>query len=117
MVDAILIHSSIFEQSVEYINNSKIMNQKFVKSTMLAVLGTFLLGVFVSPAAAYVDPSVMTYAIQAIAGVVIVVGVSVGVIWRRFKRKAAKVLHIDENAGKEVEADVVAVNPETEERK
>ena len=71
----------------------------------------------VSPAAAYVDPSVMTYAIQAIAGVVIVVGVSVGVIWRRFKKKAAKVLHIDENAGKEVEADVVAVNPENEETK
>jgi len=49
--------------------------------------------------------------------VVIVVGVSVGVIWRRFKKKAAKVLHIDENAGKEIEADVVAVNPETEETK
>jgi len=48
--------------------------------------------------------------------VVIVVGVSVGVIWRRFKKKAAKVLHIDENAGKEIEADVVAVNSETEEK-
>ena len=77
----------------------------------------FFFSIFVSPAAAYVDPSVMTYAIQAIAGVVIVVGVSVGVIWRRFKRKAAKVLHIDENAGKEIEADVVAVNPENEETK
>jgi len=59
----------------------------------------------------------MTYAIQAIAGVVIVVGVSVGVIWRRFKKKAAKVLHIDENAGKEIEGDVVVLNQETEETK
>ena len=93
------------------------MNQKLAKLTLTAVFGAVTLGAFVSPAAAYVDPSVMTYAIQAIAGVVIVVGVSVGVIWRRFKKKAAQVLHIDENAGKEIEADVVAVNPETEETK
>ena len=93
------------------------MNQKLAKLTLTAVFGAVTLGAFVSPVAAYVDPSVMTYAIQAIAGVVIVVGVSVGVIWRRFKKKAAKVLHIDENAGKEIEADVVAVSPETEETK
>ena len=93
------------------------MNQKLAKLILTAVSGAVILGAFVSPAAAYVDPSVMTYAIQAIAGVVIVVGVSVGVIWRRFKKKAAKVLHIDENAGKEIEADVVAVNPEIEETK
>ena len=92
--------------------------QKVISRIIGIGVVTFLVSTsIVSPAAAYVDPSVMTYAIQAIAGVVIVVGVSVGVIWRRFKRKAAKVLHIDENAGKEVEADVVAVNPETEERK
>ena len=72
----------------------------------------FAFSILVSPAAAYVDPSVMTYAIQAIAGVVIVIGVSVGVIWRRFKRKAAKVLHIDENAGKEVEEDVIDFSDE-----
>lgn len=92
------------------------MKLNYAKIVMFISLVAVILGAFVSPAAAYVDPSVMTYAIQAIAGVVIVVGVSIGVIWRRFKRKAAKVLHIDENAGKEVEADVVAVNPETEEK-
>ena len=91
--------------------------QKVISRIIGIGVVTFLVSTsIVSPAAAYVDPSVMTYAIQAIAGVVIVVGVSVGVIWRRFKRKAAKVLHIDENAGKEIEADVVAVNPETEEK-
>ena len=93
------------------------MKPNYAKIVATISLFAIILGVFVSPAAAYVDPSVMTYAIQAIAGVVIVVGVSVGVIWRRFKKKAAKVLHIDENAGKEVEADVVAVNPENEETK
>ena len=31
----------------------------------------------------YIDPSVMTYAIQAIAGVVIAVGATIGIIWRK----------------------------------
>ncbi len=78
--------------------------------------GSILLGavslIFVSPAAAYVDPSVMTYAIQAIAGVVISAGVVFGVIWRRMKNKAKKVLNIDENAKKEVEDDVVEITTE-----
>ena len=93
------------------------MKKSIIKAGTLAAVALTAAAALTTPAAAYVDPSVMTYAIQAIAGVIIVVGVSVGVIWRRFKKKAAKVLHIDENAGKEVEADVVAVNPENEETK
>ena len=93
------------------------MKKSIIKAGTLTAVTLTAAAALITPAAAYVDPSVMTYAIQAIAGVVIVVGVSVGVIWRRFKKKAAKVLHIDENAGKEIEADVVAVNPETEETK
>ena len=92
------------------------MKKSIIKAGTLSAVTLTAAAALITPAAAYVDPSVMTYAIQAIAGVVIVVGVSVGVIWRRFKKKAAKVLHIDENAGKEIEADVVAVNPETEEK-
>ena len=92
------------------------MKKSIIKAGTLSAVTLTAAAALITPAAAYVDPSVMTYAIQAIAGVVIVVGVSVGVIWRRFKRKAAKVLHIDENAGKEIEADVVAVNSETEEK-
>ena len=93
------------------------MKKSIIKAGTLTAVTLTAAAALITPAAAYVDPSVMTYAIQAIAGVVIVVGVSVGVIWRRFKKKAAKVLHIDENAGKEIEADVVAVSPETEETK
>ena len=58
---------------------------------------------------AYVDPSVMSYTVQAIAGVAIALGVVFGVVWRRVKRGANKVLKRDENAGKEVEDDVQAV--------
>ena len=63
-----------------------------------------------TPVLSYVDPSVMSYAVQAIAGVVIACGVVFGVIWRKMKRNAQKVLKIDENAGKEVEADIQIVD-------
>lgn len=57
-------------------------------------------------ASAYVDPSVMSYTVQAIAGVAIAFGVIFGVVWRRVKRGAKKALNIDENAGKEVEEEL-----------
>ena len=56
---------------------------------------------------AYVDPSVMSYTVQAIAGVAIALGVVFGVVWRRVKSGANKALGRDENAGKEVENDIV----------
>lgn len=63
--------------------------------------------VFPMPAFAYVDPSVMTYTVQTIAAVVIGTGAVAGLMWRRAVRNAKKVLNIDENAGKEIEDDVV----------
>ena len=60
------------------------------------------------PASAYVDPSVSSMLIQGIVGVVVAVAAVAGVLWRRAKKKAQEVLHIDENAGKTVEEDVVA---------
>lgn len=55
---------------------------------------------------AYVDPSVMSYTVQAITGVAIALGVVFGVVWRKIKKGANKALGRDENAGKEVEEDV-----------
>ena len=55
----------------------------------------------------YVDPSVMSYTFQAIAGVIIALGVVIGVVWRKVKKGANKALGRDENAGKEIEEDVV----------
>ena len=55
---------------------------------------------------AYIDPSVMSYTVQAIAGVAIALGVVFGVVWRKIKRGAGKALGRDENSGKEVEDDV-----------
>lgn len=55
------------------------------------------------PAMAYVDPSVMTYTIQALAGVAVALGAVAGVVWRRARKRVLALLHIDENAGKIVE--------------
>ena len=49
----------------------------------------------------------MSYTVQAIAGVAIALGVVFGVVWRKVKRGASKALGRDENAGKEVEDEIV----------
>ena len=62
---------------------------------------------------AYIDPSVMTYVIQAVAGVVIALGAVFGIYFRRMKKALFAFLHIDENRNKEVESDdVVYRKPE-----
>ncbi len=73
---------------------------------------------FGANANAYIDPSVMTYLIQAIAGVVIAVGAVIGIYWRRAKKKVNTALGIDENRNKEIESDdiVVAQQPSEEEK-
>lgn len=81
-----------------------------------ALIGTTALMCGVT-ASAYIDPSVMTYLIQAIAGVVIAVGAAVGIYFRRAKKKLNDKLGIDENAGKEVESDDIVVAAEDEEKK
>ena len=58
-------------------------------------------------ASAYLDPSVMTYTIQVVAGVVVAVGAVVGVYWRKAKKKVQDSLGMDENAKKTVEEDVI----------
>ena len=58
---------------------------------------------------AYIDPSVLTYVIQAIAGVIIAVGAVAGIYWRRAKKKLNDKLGIDENKNKEVESDDIIV--------
>ena len=48
----------------------------------------------------YIDPSVMTYAIQAAAGIVIAVGAFLGIYFRKIKKKVSKKLGVDENRNK-----------------
>ena len=66
--------------------------RKLLDHALLAV-GVML--IFSTTAFAYLDPSVMTYAIQVVAGVVIAVGAVIGIYWRRAKKKVGDKLGID----------------------
>ena len=67
-------------------------------------------------ARAYIDPSVTTYLIQAIAGIVIAAGAAFGIYFRRAKKKMNEKLGIDENRNKEVESDEIIVKDDSSEK-
>ena len=78
-------------------------NRKRIGITARALSYTFFLIVFfTAPAYAYLDPSVMTYAIQAIAGVAIALSTFFGMAWRKFRKN---ILHIDTSHYKTFESD------------
>ena len=52
---------------------------------------------------AYVDPSIMTYTIQAVAGAAVALSTVFGVFARRSRKKLMALLDIDENARRKVE--------------
>ena len=64
----------------------------------------------------YIDPSAVTIAASSIVTALIAIGAALIIWWRKTKRKVAKALHIDENAHKEVEEDLV-INEESDETK
>lgn len=68
--------------------------------------------ILVTSVKAYLDPSVMTYAIQAVAGIVVAVGAVAGIYWRKARKKINDKLGIDENANKEIEDDIVEITEE-----
>lgn len=81
------------------------MKKNKMLDTLILIAGT-MISVFIlsmRTARAYIDPSVTTYALQAIIGIVVAVGAFVTVFVRKFKKKVATTLHIDENQKKEVE--------------
>ncbi len=79
--------------------------KKLYRIGLAACLAVMLMGT----AHAYLDPSVMTYTIQVVAGVVVAVGAVAGIYWRKAKKKVQDKLGIDENAKKSVEEDVIEI--------
>lgn len=55
---------------------------------------------------AYIDPSVVSGLAISIAGVVVACSTAAIFFFRKMKKRVSKTLGIDENAGKEVEADI-----------
>ena len=70
----------------------------------LFICGSLLFGI---NAKAYIDPSVMTYLIQAVAGIVIAAGAGIAFYFRKAKKKFNEKMGIDENKNKEVESDEI----------
>ena len=58
----------------------------------------------------YIDPSVMTYVIQAVAGIVIAGGAVAAYLFHKAKKKVSEKLNIDENRNKEVESDEIVID-------
>lgn len=58
----------------------------------------------------YIDPSVATYAIQAIAGIAVAGGAIFSVVWRKVRKKMNKKLNIDENSKKEKEEEIEIID-------
>lgn len=54
----------------------------------------------------YIDPSVTTFIIEAVVGIVIAGGAVLSVVFRKTKKKINKALNIDENRNKEVEDEI-----------
>ena len=60
-----------------------------------------------APTALYLDPAATSILVTSISGIVIAVSATAVIMWRKAKKKVATALHIDENANKEVEEDLV----------
>ena len=77
------------------------------KTAMILFVALSAMLLFGANACAYIDPSVVTYAIQAVAGIVIAGGAVAGIYCRMAKKKVNEKLGIDENKNKEVESDEI----------
>lgn len=67
---------------------------------------------FITPVHAYIDPSVMTYAIQAVAGIAIALGAVLGVYWRKILKLFRKIFHLESKKVKNTESDdIVFMDP------
>lgn len=86
------------------------MKKMFKGLMAVSVSGFIGMLMFGANGNAYIDPSVTTFLIQAIAGVVIAVGAALGIYFRKAKKKVDEKFNIDENRNKEVESDEILVS-------
>ena len=63
----------------------------------------------------YIDPAATSVLLSSITAIVIAIGASAIIFWRKVKKKVSKTLNIDPNAGKEVEEDLVVTDAEVAE--
>ena len=61
----------------------------------------------------YIDPAATTVLLSSITAIVVACGATFIIVWRKIKKSAQKVLHIDDSKNKEVEDELV-INEEVE---
>lgn len=88
------------------------MRSKLFKLGMMLYFCIFGMLLFTINVQAYIDPSVMTYTIQAIAGIAIAIGAVVSIYFRKIKKKINNKIGVDEHKNKEVESDDILVKNE-----
>ena len=81
------------------------MKQTAKKILRYMYFSTAMLLLFTIPAQAYIDPSVMTYAIQALAGIAIALGTFFSLYWRKIRKPVLHFFNLDDVSGKETESD------------
>lgn len=86
------------------------MKNKLKKLVMVSLVFVASMLFFGENGNAYIDPSVMTYMIQVVAGIAVAVGAVAGIYIRRIKRELSQKFGIDENKNKEVESDDIFVD-------
>jgi hypothetical protein len=92
----------------------KTLKKILFQTAEVLAFSTLFFMAFAKTANAYLDPSVMTYAFQAIVGVIIAIGAAVGIYWRKAKKKVSDKLGVDENKNKEVESDEIIIKDEAD---
>lgn len=91
------------------------MKKRIAKAAALTSAALTGMLLWSQTAEAYIDPSVATYVIQAVAGIIIAAGAVIGIYWRKARKKINKTLGVDENRNKEVESDDIITKTETKE--
>ena len=61
----------------------------------------------------YIDPAATTALLSSVTAIAVACGAAFIIMWRKVKQGATTVLHIDENANTEVEAELVITDDET----
>jgi hypothetical protein len=61
----------------------------------------------------YIDPAPTTALLSSITAIVVACGATFIILWRKLKKGVKKTLHIDENANKDVEDELVILDEDT----
>lgn len=63
----------------------------------------------------YIDPAATTVLISSLTAIAVACGATFIILWRKLKKGVKKTLHIDENANKDAEEDLIVLDENADE--